>query len=190
MDVLLVDDEMLELEQLEYIMKPYFPNWSFYKAQDASIALNLAKKMKFSIGILGYTNAWEKRINLAKELKNLYEIDIIMVSAFQSFEYAQASLRIGVDDYLTKPVVESELLELLGKYKKWNSQSDSIQQVLTIIHNEYHEKLNLSNVSKRVHLNSTYLSRKFFDEMEIGFADYLNSYRLEWQKRFESTKKG
>ena len=44
MDVLLVDDEMLELEQLEYIMKPYFPNWSFYKAQDASIALNLQKK--------------------------------------------------------------------------------------------------------------------------------------------------
>ena len=190
MDVLLVDDEMLELEQLEYIMKPYFPNWSFYKAQDASIALNLAKKMKFSLAFLDIQMPGKSGLDLAKELKTLYEIDIIIVSAFQSFEYAQASLRIGVDDYLTKPVVESELLELLGKYKKWSSQSDSIQQVLTIIHNEYHEKLNLSNVSKRVHLNSTYLSRKFFDEMEIGFADYLNSYRLEMAKKILIDQKG
>ena len=75
-------------------------------------------------------------IELAKELKKLYELDIIMVTAFQSFEYAQAALRIGVTDYVTKPIIESELLEILQKYRKSNSQNDAIQEIISeIVHN-------------------------------------------------------
>ncbi|WP_277584086.1 response regulator transcription factor [Psychrobacillus antarcticus] len=183
MNILLVDDEALELDQLEYIMKAHFPNWMFYKAQDASIALQVTEKVKISIAFIDIQMPGKNGLELAKELKNKYEMDIIMVTAFQSFEYAQLSLRIGVTDYVTKPIVESELLEILQRYKKWNSQSDSIQQVLLIFREEYHEKLTLSSVANRIHLNSTYLSRKFFEEIGIGFADYLNAYRLEIAKK-------
>ena len=118
MNILLVDDEVLELDQLEYLMKAQFPNWTFYKAQDASIALQLAGKVKISLAFLDIQMPGKNGLELAKELKNNYELDIIMVTAFQSFEYAKASLRIGVNDYLTKPIVESELLGLLEKYQK------------------------------------------------------------------------
>ena len=183
MNILLVDDEALELDQLEYIMKAHFPNWTFYKAQDASIALQVAEKNKISLAFLDIQMPGKNGLDLAKELKHKYEMGIIMVTAFQSFEYAQASLRIGVNDYLTKPIVESELLEILKKYGKWNSQSDYIQEVLLIIREEYQEKLSLSSVANRIHLNSTYLSRKFYEEIGIGFADYLNTYRLEIAKK-------
>ncbi|WP_313892777.1 response regulator [Psychrobacillus sp.] len=183
MNILLVDDEALELEQLEYIMKGQFPNWTFYKAQDASIALQIAAKIKISLAFLDIQMPGKSGLELAKELKKHYEMDIIMVTAYQSFEYAQSSLRIGVNDYLTKPIVESELLEILKKYNKWSSQNDSIQEVLRIIREEYHEKLSLSFVANRIHLNATYLSRKFFEEVGIGFADYLNAYRLEISKK-------
>lgn len=183
MNILLVDDEALELDQLEYIMKAQFPNWTFYKAQDASIALQLAGKVKISLAFLDIQMPGKNGLELAKELKKNYELDIIMVTAFQSFEYAKASLRIGVNDYLTKPIVESELLGLLEKYQKWSSKNDSMQEVLSIIREEYHEKLSLSFVASRIHLNATYLSRKFYEEIGIGFADYLNAYRLEMAKK-------
>ena len=183
MNILLVDDEALELDQLEYIMKSDFPNWMFYKAQDASIALQIAERVKISIAFLDIQIPGKNGLELAKELKHKYEMDIIMVTAFQSFEHAQLSLRIGVNDYVTKPIVKSELLEILEKYRKWNSQSDYIQDVLLIIREEYNEKLSLSSVANRVHLNSTYLSRKFIEELGIGFADYLNAYRLEIAKK-------
>lgn len=183
MNILLVDDEALELDQLEYIMKAQFPNWTFYKAQDASIALQMAGKVKISLAFLDIQMPGKNGLELAKELKKNYELDIIMVTAFQSFEYAKASLRIGVNDYLTKPIVESELLGLLEKYQKWSSKNDSMQEVLSIIREEYHEKLSLSFVASRIHLNATYLSRKFYEEIGIGFADYLNAYRLEMAKK-------
>lgn len=183
MNILLVDDEALELDQLEYIMKAQFPNWTFYKAQDASIALQMAGKVKISLAFLDIQMPGKNGLELAKELKKNYELDIIMVTAFQSFEYAKASLRIGVNDYLTKPIVESELLGLLEKYQKWSSNNDSMQEVLSIIREEYHEKLSLSFVASRIHLNATYLSRKFYEEIGIGFADYLNAYRLEMAKK-------
>ena len=183
MNILLVDDEALELDQLEYIMKAQFPNWTFYKAQDASIALQIAGKVKISLAFLDIQMPGKNGLELAKELKKNYELDIIMVTAFQSFEYAKASLRIGVNDYLTKPIVESELLGLLEKYQKWSSKNDSMQEVLSIIRDEYHEKLSLSFVASRIHLNATYLSRKFYEEIGIGFADYLNAYRLEMAKK-------
>lgn len=183
MNILLVDDEALELDQLEYLMKAQFPNWTFYKAQDASIALQIAGKVKISLAFLDIQMPGKNGLELAKELKKNYELDIIMVTAFQSFEYAKASLRIGVNDYLTKPIVESELLGLLEKYQKWSSNSDSIQEVLSIIRDEYHEKLSLSFVANRIHLNANYLSRKFYDQIGIGFADYLNAYRLEMAKK-------
>jgi YesN/AraC family two-component response regulator len=183
MNILLVDDEALELDQLEYLMKAQFPNWTFYKAQDASIALQLAGKVKISLAFLDIQMPGKNGLELAKELKKNYELDIIMVTAFQSFEYAKASLRIGVNDYLTKPIVESELLGLLEKYQKWSSKNDSMQEVLSIIREEYHEKLSLSFVANRIHLNANYLSRKFYEEIGIGFADYLNAYRLEMAKK-------
>jgi len=34
MNVLLVDDEPLELEQLEFLIQPLFSSWKFYKALD------------------------------------------------------------------------------------------------------------------------------------------------------------
>ncbi|MGE7838330.1 response regulator transcription factor [Viridibacillus arvi] len=184
MNILLVDDEELELIQLEYIMQAQFPNWQFYKAPDASLALQIANKTKISLAFLDIQMPGKSGIELAKELKKLYGLDIIMVTAFQSFEYAQAAIRIGVTDYVTKPIIESELLEILQKYRKSNSQNDAIQDVLEIIHDEYSEKLNLSVVASRIHMNSTYLSRKFQEELGIGFADYLNKYRLEMAKKF------
>lgn len=183
MYILLVDDEPLELEQLEYLMKPHFPYWTFLKATDAATALILAKTQKISVAFLDIQMPGKDGLTLGMELKQLYDLDIIMVTAFQSFDYAQQSIRIGVNDYITKPVIESELIQTLQKYEKWNAKSDSIQQALHVIHECYAEKLPLSSVAAKIHLSPTYLSRKFLEEMTIGFADYLNSYRLEMAKR-------
>lgn len=183
MYILLVDDEHLELEQLEYLMKPYFPYWTFYKASDAASALALAKLHKFSIAFLDIQMPGKDGLTLGLELKELYELDIIMVTAFQSFDYAQKSIRIGVSDYITKPIIEKELIQTLQKYIKWNAKSDAIQQAVHLIHQNYAEKLPLSAVAAQIHLSPTYLSKKFLEEMEVGFADYLNSYRLEMAKK-------
>ncbi|KGR84200.1 MULTISPECIES: response regulator [Lysinibacillus] len=179
MNILIADDEPLELEQMIYLLKPHFPNWTFHTAQDASQALQLAKKHRMTIAFLDIQMPGKDGISLSKELKALYEVDIIMVTAYQTFEYAQQALRIGVKDYLTKPVIASELDAIVEKYKVWSSNHDAIQSALSYIHENYYEKLSLNIIAEKIHLNPSYLSRKFLEEQSIGINEYINNYRLE-----------
>ncbi|MEH7124047.1 MULTISPECIES: response regulator transcription factor [unclassified Bacillus (in: firmicutes)] len=184
MNVLLVDDEPLELEQLEYLIMPHFPHWSFYKAQDASQALSIAQKHKITLSFLDIHLPGKSGLELAAELKQNYTMAIIMVTAFQTFSYAQTAIRLGVNDYITKPVIESELLSILNPFKKLSAQSSIIQQVITIIQKEYDSKLSLDYIGSKIHLNPTYLSRKFHKEMGMSFTDYLHTFRIEIAKKY------
>lgn len=179
MNILLVDDELLELEQLEYLIHKRYPIWDIYKAQDASQAIQIIKDHDIFLAFLDIQLPGKTGIELAKELKDQYTMDIIMVTAFQDFEYAKEAIKIGVVYYLTKPIIEDELLELLEKYAHLGRYSDQIMNALQIIHQEYSEKLTLNYLASRIHINPAYLSRKFQEEVGIGFSEYLNDYRLK-----------
>ena len=178
MNILLVDDEQLELEQLEYLIQRRFPNWHFFKALDASQAMQIVKQHDIFLAFLDIQLPGKSGLELALELTRSYKMDIIMVTAFQNFEYAQASIRLGVVDYITKPVIEDELVAVLKKYERLGRYSEQIANALKIIHQEYSEKLTLNYLASKIHINSAYLSRKFHEEVGTGFSEYLNDYRL------------
>ena len=183
MNILLVDDEPLELEQLEYLILKKFPNWKIFKAQDASIALQIVKQHDIFLAFLDIQIPGKSGLDLAKELTKTYTIDIIMVTAFQNFEYAQTSIRLGVVDYITKPIIEDELMAVLGKYERLGRYSEQIVNAISIIHAEYSEKLTLNYLASKIHINPAYLSRKFHEEVGMGFSEYLNEFRLKEAQR-------
>ncbi len=178
MNILLVDDEPIELDQLEYLIQKKFPNWNFFKAQDASQALQIIKKHDIFLAFLDIQLPGKSGLELAVELSAKRDIDLIMVTAYQNFEYVQTSLRIGVVDYITKPVIEEELMNVLKKYERIGSYSAQIVMALQIIQRDYSEKLTLNYLASKIHINSAYLSRKFHEEVGMGFSEYLNDYRL------------
>ncbi|RBP93214.1 AraC family two component transcriptional regulator [Cytobacillus firmus] len=179
MNILLVDDELIELEQLEYLIKKKFPNWILYKAQDASQALQIIKKHDIFLAFLDIQLPGKSGLDLAMELSAAGDIDLIMVTAYQNFDYIQKSLRLGVVDYITKPVIEEELMSVLRRYERIGSYSEQIVKALHIIQKEYNEKLTLNYLASKIHINSAYLSRKFHEEVGMGFSEYLNDFRLK-----------
>lgn len=46
------------------------------------------------------------------------KIQIIILSGYGEFDYAKEAIKIGVTDYLTKPVTGEQLLEALNKVKQ------------------------------------------------------------------------
>lgn len=178
MNILLVDDEPLELEQLEYLILKKFPTWKIFKAMDASMAISIVKQHDIFLAFLDIQMPGKSGLELAKELAQ-YSMDIIMVTAFQNFEYAQTSIRLGVVDYITKPIIEEELMTVLSKYERVGRYSEQIVNALNIIHQEYSDKLTLNYLASKIHINPAYLSRKFHEEVGMGFSEYLNDYRLK-----------
>lgn len=179
MNILLVDDEQLELDQLEYLIHRKFPTWKIFKALDASKALPIAKQHDIVLAFLDIQLPGKSGLELAAELSRSYSMDIIMVTAYQNFEYAQASIRLGVVDYITKPVIEDELMSVLNKYERLGRYSEQIIKALQIIKQEYSEKLTLNYLASKIHINPAYFSRKFHEEVGMGFSEYLNEHRLK-----------
>jgi YesN/AraC family two-component response regulator len=179
MNILLVDDEQLELEQLEYLILRRFPTWKVFKAQDASIALQIVKQHDILLAFLDIQLPGKSGLDLANELRKSYKMDIIMVTAFQNFEYAQTSIRLGVVDYITKPVIEEELMSVLNRYERLGRYSEPIVKALKIIQQEFSEKLTLNYIASKIHINPAYFSRKFNEEVGMGFSEYLNEFRLK-----------
>lgn len=187
MNVLLLDDEPLELEQLEYLLQSEFPLWKFFKAGDANQAHSISHNHHIHLAFLDINLPGKSGLEFGEELrKKNKDVDIIMVSACQDFSYAQQSIRIGVVDYLTKPVIESELFKILSRYKEnpiSQNYSSLIQSALKAIHERFADKISLSDIASVVHVNPTYLSRKFHEEVGISFSEYLIQYRIETAKR-------
>ena len=125
MHILLVDDEPLELEQLNYMIHEKYPYWTIHTAADASQALKILTEHPIRLTLLDIQLPGKSGIELGIEMKKYDHIDIIMVTAYQSFDYAQASLRLGAKDYLTKPIIEEELFKVLDHYKYASIQSRS-----------------------------------------------------------------
>ncbi|HWQ80198.1 MAG TPA: response regulator [Anaerovoracaceae bacterium] len=55
----------------------------------------------------------------------------------------------------------------------------AISQAVTYIRKHFHEPISLSKVAAEVHLNATYLSYLFKQEMGVNFSDYLTNCRLD-----------
>ncbi|CRK81894.1 response regulator transcription factor [Neobacillus massiliamazoniensis] len=97
MNALIVDDELLELEQLEYMLQSECPNWKIYKAADANQAHDINRSFPIQLAFLDINLPGKSGLEFGEELREInQEVDIIMVTASQNFNYTQQSIRIGV----------------------------------------------------------------------------------------------
>lgn len=95
------------------------------------------------------------------------------------------SIQLGVAEYLTKPIIEEELLETVKRFSfaLYSKQySKLINDALAIIHETFEQRVTLQEIASRVHTSSAYLSRKFSEEVGVSLIDYLTEYRIEKAK--------
>lgn len=186
MNVLLVDDEHLELEQLEQLILQKYPNWHHYSAEDSVEARQLLKNNPISLALVDIHLPGESGLELAAYIKKHFpEIPVIIVTAYQDFDYAKRAIQIDVEDYLVKPIIEEELFHVISKVTnryQLESYSPLIQDVLNFLHVNYIEKLQLKDIATAAHVSPNYLSRKFTDEVGLSCIDYLNKYRIQKAK--------
>lgn len=55
----------------------------------------------------------------------------------------------------------------------------NIEKLLTYIHTHIHEDISLTSLSDVCHMSPSYISRLFKKELDIGFVEYLNRFRVQ-----------
>ena len=80
----------------------------------------------------------EPDVELAKEARKLYpSLKIIICSGYNDFEYAKEAIKLGVSEYVLKPVSSEDILEILLKVKTRLDDERSKSRDIDILRNNY-----------------------------------------------------
>lgn len=108
MKILVVDDEALIREVVkEYLLQEHF---EVEEADDGDIALEKIKKENYDLVILDIMMPKKDGFQTVKELKQIKDIPVLMLSARGEEFDKLIGFDLGIDDYVTKPFSPKELV--------------------------------------------------------------------------------
>ena len=123
--ILIVDDEKIERQGLKKIIGEFFSADSIEikEADNGRLAIMKAEEFRPDVVFMDIKMPGIDGVEAVKEIKKTnQDIQIIMVTAFDTFEYARQVMRLGVKDYLLKPTTKEEiikpLIEIFEKIEK------------------------------------------------------------------------
>ena len=104
---------------------------------------------------------------------------IIFISGYEDFAYAKKAISLGASGYVTKPVAQDELLELINRVMiqiRKEEQFDRQQEISC-----FHEKQS-DALSESWGVSPSYISILFKDKTGHNFKDYLLDCRMKRAK--------
>jgi len=194
--VLLVDDEADTREALS----AYFP-WQDVGFQiigqcgNGKEALDfIHQEQKVDVILTDIKMPVMSGIELAEAIhEQKHNIQVIFLSSYREFEYAQKALRYRVNNYIVKPAKYQMLLDVFGSLrteleaaKRGFDQPEAdksndgliISQIKAYIQSHYKDA-NLEEAAKQVYLNANYLSYLFKQKTGQNFSDYLIQVKMK-----------
>lgn len=125
---------------------------------------------------------------------------LVFLTSYAEFAYAQQAIRLQAADYLLKPVDEAELATLMqrlaadmgadggavrGEGVDWAlylgdvSLNPYVRHAMERIRADYREKLSIEVLAEEVGVSASYLSRKFKEATGHTFLEFLTRTRLQ-----------
>ena len=84
------------------------------EASDGEVALEMITKVKPDIVMTDIKMPFMDGLTLSRHIKEMLpETEIILLTGFADFEFARQGMKIGVSEYLTKPVKPDEITQAL-----------------------------------------------------------------------------
>jgi len=197
--VMIIDDE----EALRSLLKRTI-DWSgkglsvVGEASSGSEAINIIDGLKPDIVFVDIRMPFMDGIEFSKlAIKRYKDLKILILTAFDDFQYAKECIGIGVTEYLLKPIVKKDIDQVLDNIinqldTERSNRNDSAEEYLEsssnvkisaikdyVKQNYQDSELNLTAVALRFGFNASYLSRKFKEEVGSGFMEHLIAIRMK-----------
>lgn len=117
--LMIVDDEQLERQALRFLLERHCEDITIVgEAGDGASAVALAVENKPDIILMDIRMPQVSGLEAARQIRELLpDTRIVMLTAFDEFNYAKQAVSMGASEYLLKPVRSNELFETLEKVK-------------------------------------------------------------------------
>lgn len=114
--LLIVDDERIERNGIKYLLEEDKRELEIYEAGNGRDALEFLKDNKVDILLTDVKMPFIDGIELIRQAAPLYpNMKIIIFSGYSEFEYAKFAMKMGVEDYVLKPVDPEEFSATMNK---------------------------------------------------------------------------
>ncbi|WP_299090249.1 response regulator [uncultured Metabacillus sp.] len=215
--ILIVDDEPKTRQGLKKTLEGWADiSYEVISAEGANEAIAIFKERKIHILLTDISMPEINGLAMLKLLKDYQQNPVvIIISAYSEFDYAQEAIRLGVLNYLVKPLNKRKLIEaveqaievqekreregriykfvdekLVDVVKQGDRKEDApIPMALDYIDKHIDLQLTMKEVANHVHLNPSYFSVLFKEQVNMTFSEYLTRSRLQKAKNLliEST---
>lgn len=177
--ILIADDEEIERSALKLILSRNMKDLQIVgDAANGIEAVDLARAHQPHIILMDIKMPGIDGLKAIKEIKTfLPEAKILVVTAFGDFEYAQKALKMGVEDYLLKPVKSQKLIE-------------TVENVIKKIECEKTEKAKLVSQTNKIANVTLFIEREILNDIIAGgdnlktFDKYTDFLELDIYKAF------
>lgn len=158
LDVIIVDDEPKVIQLICHLV-----DWKSFDMQivatacDGEEALELISKFQPAVVITDIRMPGLDGIELIDQVqKKSIHPSFIIISGYKEFQYAQKAVRLGVDDYLLKPLKKKDLCSILTKIHQKHLANNQQAQKMDDLLNE----LNISRQKIKNNLLTDLLIRQ------------------------------
>lgn len=202
---LIVEDEPLMREYLLANLSVIHREWRTAAcAKNGVEALELLQKRHFDLVITDIKMPRMDGLELADYIhKRFPDMNMILLTGYDEFDYARAAVRAGVADYLLKPLKDMELHGVLNSIaeklsgSKENAGQDRVaaissqdvlakeapniivQRARAYIQTHYAAPLSLNELAEILNVNPAYLSSIFKSDRGESFSKYILRLRME-----------
>lgn len=209
--ILVVDDEPRTRQGLQRMLETHGAGAFDVRAADnGREALELLKQTPVHLLITDIRMPEITGLNLVDSIETagLPSIpSVILISGYAEFDYAQQAIRLGVSDYLLKPVRKDKLIASVERaLQHWEERnrtaqlqriadpkllsgnegtpmSEPVQAAVRYVEEHLGESFGLREVAQAVHLNPSYFSVLFKDQLQMTFSEYVARKRLQKAKQ-------
>lgn len=175
---IIVDDEPAVAKMIQYFIdKENLPLEVVGVAYNGQQAIDLIDKVSPKIVFLDIQMPVKNGFEVMKERPNQ---QYIIITAYESFRYAQQALRLCAKDIILKPVeyrqLETAVVNLLG----WHiTNNATVNDILEYVHGNYAEKIELNKLAEHFFIAPSHLARLFKKHTGSSLITYINKVRIQ-----------
>jgi DNA-binding LytR/AlgR family response regulator len=129
--ILVVDDEKKSRDFISDLITSFIPDSEITQADNPLTALELIKQHPYDLLFSDIEMPQMSGLDMIEKIKNTgKEIYIVLISAYNKFEYAQKAIEIGASGYILKPFRKEYVEKVIQPYLEAKTQLENQEIVL------------------------------------------------------------
>ncbi|MBW5449415.1 response regulator [Cohnella sp. CFH 77786] len=208
MNILIVDDEVNTRQGIYYILERHYQGkHKLLTAEHGLEAYGIICANRIDLLLSDIRMPGMSGIDLLTRLheEEKKDIAVLLLTGYADFEYAQQGIRLGILDYLLKPVDRDQLVRAVDQAleyrkasqrqraiaKKWEAAHSSdgeaegaegvenqlIKKAIAFLNEHLDEENNVKEIAQHVHLSPSYFSVLFKEKTGHTFSEYVTKLR-------------